>query len=212
MRPRTTGIIVDRVRQIVDELDDHFCQPVGWRRFSCEKERARHHIQVWILTQPVVNDDDPQRIQQLPLVFVNALDLAVEDRIGIHDLARRRLEPVGEAHLGFALCGQERLPKARNLAANGLRSRELVQVGDPAFADRSRDHSSQPGFDWSSQRRGVTPLVLLLKRSGNISASSFTVVVRNSFEWTAATPLVLCEPTMARLAMRILRALPSSTG
>ena len=30
-----------------------------------------------------VEDDDPQRIEQLPLVFVNALDLAIENRIGI---------------------------------------------------------------------------------------------------------------------------------
>ena len=66
------------------------------------------------------------------------------------------------------------------------------------------------GLASSSQRRGVTPLVLLLKRSGNISARSLTVVVRSSSEWIAATPLVLCEPTMARLAMRILRSAPSS--
>ena len=59
----------------------------------------------------------------------------------------------------------------------------------------------------SSQRRGVTPLVLLLKRSGNISARSLTVTVRSSSEWIAATPLVLCEPTIARLAIRILRSL-----
>ena len=36
------------------------------------------------------------------------------------------------------------------------------------------------GFASSSQRRGVTPLVLLLNRSGNISARSLTVVVRSS--------------------------------
>src|SRR2546430_1853440 len=58
------------------------------------------------------------------------------------------------------------------------------------------------GLASSSQRRGVTPFVLLLKRSGNISARSLTVIVRSSLEWIAATPLVLCEPTMARLAMR----------
>src|SRR5207249_4227485 len=58
------------------------------------------------------------------------------------------------------------------------------------------------GFASSSQRRGVTPLVLLLKRSGNISARSLTVVERRSAEWIAATPLVLCEPTMARFAIR----------
>src|SRR5262249_9321769 len=38
------------------------------------------------------------------------------------------------------------------------------------------------GFARSNQRRGVTPLVLLLKRSGKISARSFTVVFRNNSE------------------------------
>ena len=67
------------------------------------------------------------------------------------------------------------------------------------------------GFASNSHLRGVTPLVLLLKRSGNISARSLTVVVRSRSVWIAETPLVLCEPTMARLAMRILRSAPSST-
>ncbi len=66
------------------------------------------------------------------------------------------------------------------------------------------------GFASRSQRRGVTPLVLLLKRSGKISARSFTVVARSSSEWIAATPFVLCEPTIARLAMRTCLAGPSS--
>ena len=66
------------------------------------------------------------------------------------------------------------------------------------------------GFASSSQRRGVTPLVLLLNRSGNISARSLTVVVRSNLEWIAATPLVLCEPTMARFAMRTCLVGPSS--
>src|SRR5215831_6358118 len=38
------------------------------------------------------------------------------------------------------------------------------------------------GLAKSSQRRGATPLVLLLKRSGNISAKSFTVLERNRAE------------------------------
>ena len=66
--------------------------------------------------------------------------------------------------------------------------------------------SPGPGLASSSQRRGVTPLVLLLNRSGNISAKSATVLVRSSSEWMAATPFVLWEPTMARLAMRTWRA------
>src|SRR6478672_10028347 len=58
------------------------------------------------------------------------------------------------------------------------------------------------GLASSSHRRGVTPFVLLLKRVGNISAKSRTVVVHRSSEWIAATPLVLWLPTIARCAMR----------
>src|SRR5262245_50593873 len=42
--------------------------------------------------------------------------------------------------------------------------------------------SASAGFASSSQRRGVTPLVLLLKRSGNISLRSLTVVERKRDE------------------------------
>ena len=65
--------------------------------------------------------------------------------------------------------------RSRNAAssASGRSSRELRQVGDPAVADRIGDRARRArGFASSSQRRGVTPLVLLLNRSGNISAKS----------------------------------------
>ncbi len=42
--------------------------------------------------------------------------------------------------------------------------------------------SASAGLDMSSQRRGVTPLVLLLNRSGYSSARSLTVTVRSSRE------------------------------
>src|ERR1017187_621865 len=52
------------------------------------------------------------------------------------------------------------------------------------------------GLASNSQRRGLTPLVLLLKRSGNIAAKSGTTRCFSNSECSAATPLVLCEPTM----------------
>src|ERR1700746_2056773 len=54
-------------------------------------------------------------------------------------------------------------------------------------------HAARAGFADNSQRRGVTPLVLLLKRSGNISARSLTVFARNNLEWREATPFVLWD-------------------
>ena len=41
-----------------------------------------------ILAQAVVEHDDAQRVEQLPLVFVDALDLAIEDRFRVDHLAR----------------------------------------------------------------------------------------------------------------------------
>ena len=40
------------------------------------------------VAQPVVEHDDVQDVEQLPLVLVDALDLAVEDRVRVDRLAR----------------------------------------------------------------------------------------------------------------------------
>ena len=72
-----------------------------------------------VLAQPVVEHDDVQRVEQLPLVLVDALDLAVEDRVGIDRLPGRRLEPVGEPRLGRRAwpCGTRRGTPRRRPAA-----------------------------------------------------------------------------------------------
>ena len=77
-----------RAGQVVEELDDELGQLVGGRRLAGEEERARRHLEVRVLPQPVVEHDDAQRVQELPLVLVDALDLAVEDRIRV-DASRR---------------------------------------------------------------------------------------------------------------------------
>ena len=69
---------------------------------------------------------------------------------------------------------------------------------------------ARSGLASSSQRAGVTPLVLLLNRSGNIAAKSATVLVRSNSEWIAATPFVLWVPTIARFAIRTWRSGVSS--
>ena len=69
--------------------------------------------------------------------------------------------------------------RKRRVVGQRLQLAQLGEVGDPAVADRLGDTPASAGLASSSQRRGVTPLVLLLKRSGNISARSLTVVVRS---------------------------------
>ena len=56
---------------------------VGRSRLAGEQEHARRHRKVGLLPQPVVEDHDVHRVQQLSLVFMDALDVAVEDGIRI---------------------------------------------------------------------------------------------------------------------------------
>ena len=181
-----------------------FASRYAGRRFAGKEVCARNHLQVRVLAQPVVLDDDPQRVQQLSLVFVNPFDLAVENRLRVHNLPRRSFEPVRKPRFGLAFDARNASRKPGSPASGFSFVSSLRSVIQPSPIASVMALAS-PGLACSSHRRGVTPLVLLLKRSGNISARSFTVEVRNSFEWTAATPFVLCEPTMARLAIRILR-------
>ena len=45
--------------QIIDELDNQLGHVIRRSRFSCEQERSRSDIQMRILTEPVVDHDDP---------------------------------------------------------------------------------------------------------------------------------------------------------
>ena len=69
----------------------------------------------------------------------------------------------------------------------------------------SRDWQAKP-----APRRDAVRLVV--EASGKTSARSRTVVLRRSSEWIAATPLVLCEPTIGRLAMRMCFSGPPRSG
>src|SRR5215469_4562394 len=131
-------IAVNRVCQTVDELDDEFRQPISRRSFTREKESAWNHLQVRIFSKPLVTDNDPQRIQQLPLVLVDTLDLGVEDGAGIHDLSGRRLEPVCKSDFGCALRSMKCFLKT-SIAGQRFEAAQLAQVRDPLVADGFSD-------------------------------------------------------------------------
>ena len=83
-------VAIDRAGQIVDEFDDQLGQAIGGRRLAGEEKRPRQHFETRVFPQPIVENDDAQRVQQLTLVFVNALDLAVEDGVRIDSHTRGR--------------------------------------------------------------------------------------------------------------------------
>ena len=73
-----------------------------------------------IFAQAVVKHDDAQRVEQLPLVFVDAFDLAVEDRVGIDATARTSaLSQSANCDLGLALGLAEGVAEAAS-SASGL--------------------------------------------------------------------------------------------
>ena len=75
------GVVVHHVGDRVDQLDDQLGHEVAGRGLGAEDERARRHVGLRIALEPQVQREDVQHIQVLPLVFVQALDLDVEDRV-----------------------------------------------------------------------------------------------------------------------------------
>ena len=130
-----------------------------------KKNGARRHVQVGIVAQAVVEHDHVQNVEQLPLVLMNSLDLAVEDRVGVDRLPGRRLEPVGEAGLGRALGAAEASRKAAS-SASGTSLLELSQVGDPAVADRLGDQAGEVGVGQQEPAPGRDAVGLVVEPLG----------------------------------------------
>ena len=101
---------------------------------------SRRHIQIWIFPQPIVKHHDAERIEHLPLVFVNALDLRIEDAVGVYRLAGGVLEPVHELRFGFAFRLEERVTKT-GIIGHGFQLLQVAEVFDPTITDGIGDGS-----------------------------------------------------------------------
>ena len=178
LEPPADGRVgVDHRGHVVDQVDDHLGQVVRRRRLAGEEDRPRRHVEPRVLAQAVVEDQDVQDVQELPLVLVDPLDLDVEDASRGRPTPRsptaasRRTGPWPRAWPRGTLGGRRgRRPGGRS---PGAATRSVTQPSPIASVSRA----DRPGLARSSQRRGVTPLVLLLNRSGNSPARSFSTVV-----------------------------------
>ena len=110
--PMHRGVAVNGARDVIDELDDELGEVIGWRGLAGEEERARRHIKSWIRAQPIVEHNHMQHVQELPLVFVDALDLRVEERLWIDDRSAVAFQPVSKSCLGFPLGPTDRVAEA----------------------------------------------------------------------------------------------------
>ena len=71
------------LRDVVGELDDQLGVVIARRRLAAEELHARHPVALRMRADLVVERDRLDDVEQLALVFVDALDLDVEQRRGI---------------------------------------------------------------------------------------------------------------------------------
>src|SRR5262249_35770995 len=79
-----TWIVVDRIGDGVDELDDELGHEIAGGGLAAEDEGARGNECFRVALETQVEGEDVQGVEVLALVFVDALDLNVEKRFGVH--------------------------------------------------------------------------------------------------------------------------------
>src|SRR5215472_12844114 len=102
------------------------------RRLAREEECPWLHVESRILTQPVIQYNNSQRVQQLTFVFVDAFDLAIENTVRVHYLAGIRAQPIGKLSLGRAFGLLKRVREGR-VRSQWLQLTQLAQIGNPAI-------------------------------------------------------------------------------
>src|SRR3984957_12983017 len=108
---------------------------IGRGSLSGEEECAGLDLEIRVIAQAVIQHNNTQCVQELPLIFVNALYLRVDDGVGVDRLTGGRLEPAGELLLGLMLGREKRIAKALVLG-EGLKPPQLAEVRCPSVADR----------------------------------------------------------------------------
>ena len=98
-----SGVLVDILRYLAKELDYSLCHLISGSRLCSENKGLRSDIEIGILLEIKVESDDIERIEKLTLIFVQALDLNVEDRMSIDLLARLMIEVIGKCDFVIVL-------------------------------------------------------------------------------------------------------------
>src|SRR5690349_17816539 len=73
--------------------------------FSCQteqKESSGRCLRIRVLTEAIIEHYDPKRVQQLPLVFMYAFDLTIEDTVRVYFLTGGPREPIDKVQLRLA--------------------------------------------------------------------------------------------------------------
>ncbi len=136
-QPAHGGIVVDHLGHVVDQLDDELCQPVARRRLAGEDAHPRHPVLLGMGAHRVVERDRLDDVEELALVFVDALDLDVEERVRVHAHAHPFTDEPRQVHLVGALDRGEALLESGVVGVR-VEVGELVDVVEETRADGFR--------------------------------------------------------------------------
>ena len=75
-----------------------------------------------------------QHVQELPLIFVNALHLDIEQGCGVHGQPQSHVDDIGQPLLVHALKSPE-LATEDGIVGKRTQVREVRKVAEPFFAD-----------------------------------------------------------------------------
>ncbi|KAF5040732.1 hypothetical protein DSECCO2_530350 [anaerobic digester metagenome] len=135
-------VAVDDAGEAADEVDDFLGFEIAGRGLAGEEIHARHGRDIAVLGQAQVVVDDVHDVEELALVFVDALGLDVEDGVRGEDDARGPGDETGQVFLVGAFDGHEFLAE-RGVFGQGDEFLEPVEVLDPGVADGLGDERGQ---------------------------------------------------------------------
>ena len=124
-------IIVDQVGNGVNQLDNRLRANVAGGSLRTENEHALRNIQSRIVLDAEVQIQDVERVKQLTLVLVQALDLDVVNCIWVDLDTLAVLDPRGKVNLIRVLNLSQTSVELRVTSTRVLRKR--IKVGDPAI-------------------------------------------------------------------------------
>ena len=154
-------VSVDDGGDSVSKADDLLGHPVTRSGLTTDHDGARHDFLAVLQLDVQVNG--MQDVQELTLVFVDTLDLHVEERVHVDIHALRCLEVLGEAFLVLLLDSHEFLLEL-GVLRKLFELLEFIEILDPAFADLGGDefrHSRVCLADPATRRHAVRLVVEL---------------------------------------------------
>jgi hypothetical protein len=128
------GIVVDCIGDLIDQPDDALGHHITWCGLARKNHRPWLHALGTRRSDPVVACDHLQRVQELALVFMDALDLKVEKRRRIDLDPQPFADQTSKMLLVRLLDGREFLLE-RGIVREGLERVKLLEIAQPRPRD-----------------------------------------------------------------------------